>query len=1067
MNRFLAGIALILLYYSLYVGSIKASPLQSDDPLILDGWEFTWFPRDANIPEHIADTDSFDWQDIAMPLEPKKREVNSRFVLRTRLPTAMSLMHEPTIYIPFLKRAVAFYVGDKLLLNSESYDDKGRLQWDGWRPFLVPMPRDQAGSFLFIVLTSDESIIGVRQPVILGSRHKIAEQEFWQRGISRIAFFMVYSFMALASFFLWLMNRSVRLYLWLSLCVGTIGIYILSRSMLLKYHFPDDVTLFGYTELVTIYLAPIPLNIFLIELSRSRWMRSLHLFNSIYLLTCIVCLFDPISHVATISAALPYMQLTIGTNIIVFFLLSALLFRSAATNFRIVFYGQVIFLVAVAWQMAHSQRFIHITLDNLLSYGVFAFACSLFLAVAHLVKVNHRKVEEYAEALEDKNQRLEEMDRVKDSFLANTSHELRTPLTGILALSENFAKEYPESSPGTQKIMETISRSAGRLANLVNELLDFSKLSHRDLELTLERVHINSLARHCFEILIKVAQDKGIQLNMTVPEEDIYVTADGERLEQIILNLLGNAIKFTHEGRVTIQIEEHEDACSIAIIDTGVGIKHDDLDKVFSSFEQLSVGNARKYGGTGIGLTITKHLVELHRGQLNVSSEFGKGSCFSFTLPMSQASTATQPAPHHVLVKQKETETADMSRDAVVSTELNGACIAVVDDEEINRQVINQILSERGYRVSTFSSGSQLMQLMEGNSPFDLIILDVMMPDQTGYEVCRQIRRLSQDLPVILLTARNQISELEQGFAAGATDFLTKPFSRRELTARIQNHIEISRLHREVLESSEARVILEKDLEAAEALQKTLLMPTIDSSEKNVSFTYSYQPASRVGGDWFDGFYDKDKRRLFLVLGDVTGHGIAASLLTGVTCGCIRSFFSHYAQSSDETTPILLERLTKTLNAIVHQTGFRENRVMTMNLFGLELKTGRLSFVNAGHQPPFLKSHDSTQTINNPGPLLGMSAESDHKALNIRLQADDQILAFTDGLIENSGETGRQLSSRQLRKLIQSSTAVSPEDLLQEIDQGYHDTVGNHPVEDDTTMIAFRWTQSQDNKDVA
>ncbi|WP_136482958.1 tetratricopeptide repeat protein [Cognatitamlana onchidii] len=396
---------------------------------------------------------------------------------------------------------------------------------------------------------------------------------------------------------------------------------------------------------------------------------------------------------------------------------------------------------------------------------------------------------------------LEKIDKLKDEFLANTSHELRTPLNGIIGLSESLKDGIAGELPSTAiENLNMITHSGRRLSNLVNDILDFSKLKNRDLVLSINPLDIHALVNLVLKVSETLAKDKSITLKNSIAKHVSLVEADENRLQQILYNLIGNAIKFTEKGSIEITAEEKKDMLLISVSDTGMGIPDFKLNDIFKSFEQLDGTTSRNYGGTGLGLSVTKQLVELHGGTIEVRSELNKGSVFSFTLPLSnyKRKDILKGVENEVIqsIANKEAASED-EIDTIKIDYSNNIQILIVDDEPINRRVLENHLTVAGYRVKEVSNGKEALQCIESGH-FNLVLLDVMMPTMSGYEVCEKIRETytASDLPIVLLTAKNRISDLVAGFNVGANDYLTKPFSKNELLSRIKTHLNLQGIHK-------------------------------------------------------------------------------------------------------------------------------------------------------------------------------------------------------------------------------------------------------------------------------
>jgi signal transduction histidine kinase/DNA-binding response OmpR family regulator len=399
---------------------------------------------------------------------------------------------------------------------------------------------------------------------------------------------------------------------------------------------------------------------------------------------------------------------------------------------------------------------------------------------------------------------LQQVDKLKDEFLANTSHELRTPLNGIIGLAESLMDGAAGQLPATaNKNLAMVVSSGKRLSNLVNDILDFSKLKHRHLTLQIQPVDLYSMTEVVLALSRPLLENKvgnKLQLINNVPQGIAPAQADENRLLQVLHNLVGNAIKFTDNGQVTVGVISDDSGLTLSVSDTGIGIAPDQLDNIFAAFEQLNGHRERLQSGTGLGLAVSQQLVKLHGGQIEVNSQPGKGSEFYFTL-----AKATQPATinnnnHQTVSRLHQFEVSATPVIAPPVDGQSGGRILLVDDEPINRQVLHNHLSLQNYQLVEASGGHQALQTIENDGPFDLVLLDIMMPKMSGYEVCQTIRKSHaiNDLPVIFLTAKNQVTDMVQSFAVGGNDYLSKPINKDELLIRVQTHLKFLAMHRDL-----------------------------------------------------------------------------------------------------------------------------------------------------------------------------------------------------------------------------------------------------------------------------
>ncbi len=412
------------------------------------------------------------------------------------------------------------------------------------------------------------------------------------------------------------------------------------------------------------------------------------------------------------------------------------------------------------------------------------------------------------------NRHLRKLDQLKDEFLANTSHELRTPLNGIIGIAESLA----EGSAGLQNKqtidnLQLISDGGKRLAQLINDILDFKKLSHHSLILHRQAVDLHSVIEVVVSLLSPLAEKKNLKILNNVPADLPLMYADEDRIQQIFHNLIGNGIKYTQKGTIEILARLNVNELNIRVVDTGLGIERSKLESIFRPFEQLNMPESLAQRGTGLGLSVTRQLVEQHDGQIWAQSEVGKGSIFCVTLPcwldnvhvdtLNDGNVTEETlSVNHIENERISNDVASIDQSKIISTaqafSKDGSyqqwddsmpkkgVVLIADDDPINLQVLSDLLRMNGYQTVNASDGVQATRIgLE--QKFDLAILDIMMPGMSGYEVTRTLREkyTAIELPILLLSARNQPGDVTAGFAAGANDYVTKPIERKVLLGRI------------------------------------------------------------------------------------------------------------------------------------------------------------------------------------------------------------------------------------------------------------------------------------------
>ena len=393
-----------------------------------------------------------------------------------------------------------------------------------------------------------------------------------------------------------------------------------------------------------------------------------------------------------------------------------------------------------------------------------------------------------SKAFNDMVDAVRRADELKDSFLANTSHELRTPLNGIIGLAEGLVDgAQGKLSEGAARDLTLVIASGRRLLSLVNDILDFSKIKQQDLVLTRKPVDLRRLVDLVLRLSQPLVAGRAVKLVNSVPVDLSAVMADERRIEQILHNLVGNAIKFTEVGTIEVVAEESGAWIRVAVKDSGVGIPQESRERVFEAFDQ---GSGEQASGTGLGLAITKQLVELHGGELSLESTVGEGTTVFFSLPRSEVEAEISQRSGELpgLLEEIRSESISQNR--------GGLRVLVVDDDEINLRVLTSQLSAGEFQVDIARNGEEAIRRVAETTP-DIVLLDVMMPVMNGYEACQRIRvaHLASELPVIMLTAKSQTEDIVAGLDSGANDYVVKPFFREELLARIRTHLQLSKIN--------------------------------------------------------------------------------------------------------------------------------------------------------------------------------------------------------------------------------------------------------------------------------
>ena len=402
---------------------------------------------------------------------------------------------------------------------------------------------------------------------------------------------------------------------------------------------------------------------------------------------------------------------------------------------------------------------------------------------------------EHSRALLNYARELEESNRFKSEFLANVSHELRTPLNSILLLSKMLA-DGSSQQPGEQEKQARVIHAAGAdLKTLIDNILDLSRIEARQMSLLAEPVVLRELLEGIIDLLRPQYQDKGLSLELDIaPDAPEAIVSDSDKLRQILVNFLSNAVKFTRHGGATVRLRacSPEDAAGysacISVADTGIGIPPGKQEIIFEAFKQADGSTSRRFGGTGLGLTISRELAQLVGGEIRIESEPGKGSVFTLLLPQELPQQRRDEAGGEPARREAREEHAEAP---IPEADYGGKRILLVDDDMRNLLALTPLLERWNLSVMAAGDGHEALETLRSDGEFDLILMDIMMPELDGYEVTRQLRSTPAfaHLPVIALTARAGYEDRRASLEAGANECLVKPVDPVELKAMLDDFL--------------------------------------------------------------------------------------------------------------------------------------------------------------------------------------------------------------------------------------------------------------------------------------
>ena len=389
------------------------------------------------------------------------------------------------------------------------------------------------------------------------------------------------------------------------------------------------------------------------------------------------------------------------------------------------------------------------------------------------------KVQERTADLLKAKDAAEAGNKAKSEFLANMSHEIRTPLNGVLGLASIGEKEYAQHPAGEN--FKLISESGQHLLEVINDILDLSKLESGKFSIEHHAFDLIHAIKKCFNLISEQAKNKGVKISIILePNLPPWVSGDVLRLRQILINLLGNAIKFTNEGQVILHCKNENGLILFQVTDTGIGMSEKQAKDIFNPFHQADTSTTREFGGTGLGLAISRNLAKLMGGDILVSSQLGTGSVFTLQLPLTPLDT--ELISHHVTQTTQQPPTQ--------TPRLAGLRVLAAEDIEMNRAILEYNLNRESAEVTFAENGQDVIDILKtkGKNYFHIILMDIQMPVMDGYQTTQAVKKIEPDLPVIGLTAHALEEEKQRTKEAGMVEHVTKPVDSEQLTQTIIKH---------------------------------------------------------------------------------------------------------------------------------------------------------------------------------------------------------------------------------------------------------------------------------------
>ncbi len=702
-----------------------------------------------------------------------------RFYLSVRYPLLDDVRFYSVHASPYGTR-----INEQTLGDMKAFSERVFRTSDLVFPFALT-PGAQAEIFLKVSSTSSLSLPIYLEPerAFMGTRFNLDIVDGIYLGVSLG--------LCLYNFFLWLKVRE-RSYL---LYVGFVAVYLTFNSTLSGHMFRFWPEAIAFQQLAVYFFSmasAMAVALFAMEFLQSRkFMPRLHNALRLYVVVSVIGMLATFFVSTQLSARINMAMTVVGA--ILFFAAALVRMGQGYRPATYYFIGQGAVFLGVTFTVLTSANvlpYYYLAPDVLKWAGAFEllfFSIGLAdlinmlksqqaraIAEGEVAKAESRARETYIEQLDQTNRELNEALKARSEFLANMSHEIRTPMNGVLGMLELVDDSNLHTAQKQQ--LEIARRSGQTLLALINDILDLSKIESGKMELERQPFNLQDFLEDLRQLYGKQLRDKGLTMTLEVdPAIPAWIEGDRTRLWQVLTNLVSNAIKFTREGGVTLKLlrQSHESAAQIEIqvCDTGIGIPPEAQGKIFESFSQADGSTTRKFGGTGLGLTIAQNLVRLMGGQIAVTSEVGKGSVFAFRMPL------------HVAALQSAEPVKTHASDATnVLTHLR---VLLVEDNAVNRQVAVGMLKSIGVTdVTVAEHGADAVAAVQ-NNVFDVVLMDVQMPVMDGYEATRRIRALEDaeraSVEVIALTASASSEERHHCEEAGMSGFLSKPMQREPL----------------------------------------------------------------------------------------------------------------------------------------------------------------------------------------------------------------------------------------------------------------------------------------------
>ncbi len=694
------------------------------------------------------------------------------------------------------------YVDGKLIGGLGDMTSDNEKTAPSSRPITHYFTLDSSESEIIIqgVQTNRYAQGGFTKEIIFGDLHSMERSKFFSIA-TQIAVCLVFIFFLLFTiliFAIGIRNKSL-FYFAMSIISACITVLVSSNKLLYIYlpiNWIWASKIFYFSYIMNILFFTLFLRELVKEYAKPKILSIIPMLCSIYLVFIVVA---PIEYINKTKIIFTLLFIISPIIITIFFIF-------------IVNKGQKggIFLLLTATAVASNSLFFSFKQNTQLPYSHYPF--DLLIGITALSAFWFTQYFQTTLQTEKLTVKLQKEINTKDDFLANTSHELRNPLHGMMSIAQTLlVKQDPQLAEKNNDDLKLLLTIGNHMSYMLDDLLDLVKLKEKTIRLHPKPINVYNLASGVSNIFLFMLKGKPVELMINIPKDLPPVLADETRLIQIFTNLFYNAIKFTEKGSITCDAEVVGKKLYISITDTGIGIEKDMQESIFEPYEQVDSSMTSMGGGLGLGLSICQELVTLHGGTISLSSTVGKGSTFTFSLPIAEdlavdetdlsvekdSSLSKYVSLLSNLSKFEGEIAAATEKGSLVTSHSR---VLIVDDDSVNLQVLTNVLSTEPYEIETALSGAEALEKLEEGS-FDLVISDIMMPHMSGYELAQRIReRYSiSELPILFLTARQQREDIQLAFLNGANDYVKKPMEYVELKSRVNALVRVKQTSEERL----------------------------------------------------------------------------------------------------------------------------------------------------------------------------------------------------------------------------------------------------------------------------